>query len=146
MRVSDIMTQAPACCTPESSLQEVAKMMLTHDCGCIPVCEDENSKRVVGMVTDRDIVIRAVAAGRNPIDLTVKDVMSHPVASVNSEAQLEECLQLMEENQVRRVPVVDHSSQLVGLVAQADIARRTSGEQTGELVQEISQGPDVGHS
>ena len=143
MRVRDIMTSSPACCSPGDGLESVARLMVVHDCGSIPVCE-AGGKRIVGLVTDRDIVVRAVAAGRNPLTMTAGDVMSHPVASVEPEADLETAIGLFESNQVRRLPVVDHQGALVGLVAQADVARNASASQSGHLVQSVSKGVDLG--
>ena len=82
MKVEEIMTKNPACCTADSKLQEVAQMMVTNDCGCIPVVENEESKKPIGMITDRDITIRTVAEGKNPLDLTAGDVMSDQVITV----------------------------------------------------------------
>ncbi|RYZ12776.1 MAG: CBS domain-containing protein, partial [Myxococcaceae bacterium] len=82
MRVRDIMTPSPACCSPDDTLEAVARMMVVNDCGSIPICEGDGAKRIVGLITDRDIVVRSVAAGRNPLELKASDLMSHPVASV----------------------------------------------------------------
>ena len=146
MRVRDIMTPSPACGSPSDTLEAIARLMVVHDCGSIPICEAEggDAKRIVGLVTDRDIVVRAVAAGRNPVPMTAGDVMSHPVASVEPEAELDVALKQMEDNQVRRIPVVDHQGALVGLLAQADVARSAPPTQTGDLVQEVSKGVDLG--
>lgn len=144
MRVRDIMTPTPACASPSDSLESIARLMVVHDCGGIPVCEGEGPKRVVGMVTDRDIVVRAVAAGRNPLELKAADVMSHPIATVQSDADLESAIKTMEENQVRRAPVVDHQGALVGLIAQADVARNTPPVQAGHLVEAVSKGVELG--
>lgn len=138
MRIADIMTPNPACCTPESSLQDVARIMLDEDCGSVPVCESHENKRVIGMITDRDIVIRAIAAGRNPLDCQVQEFMTHPVAVVQASDELDRVINTLEDNQIRRVPVIDNN-QLVGIIAQADIARSGNDSRTGELVQEISQ-------
>lgn len=144
MRVRDIMTPSPACCSPSDTLEAVARLMVVHDCGSIPVCEGEAAKRIVGLVTDRDIVVRAVAAGRNPLEMKAADLMSHPVASVEPEADLDTAIKALEENQVRRLPVVDHQGAMVGMVSQADIARNASPTQSGHLVQEVSKGVDLG--
>ncbi len=144
MRVRDIMTPSPACAAPTDTLESIARLMVVHDCGSIPVCEGEGVKRVVGIITDRDIVIRAVAAGRNPLELKASDVMSHPIASVLSDADLDSAIKTMEENQIRRAPVVDHQGTLVGLVAQADIARNAPPTQAGHLVEAVSKGVDLG--
>jgi CBS domain-containing protein len=118
--------------------------MVINDCGSIPVCEGDGAKRVIGYVTDRDIVIRAVAAGRNPLEMKVSDVMSHPVASVAPDDYLDSALRILEENKIRRIPVVDHQGSLVGVLSQADIARNTSPSLSGHLVQSVSQGIQLG--
>jgi CBS domain-containing protein len=126
-------------------LRDVARMMVEKDCGAIPVVDGgDHAMRVVGVITDRDIAIRAVAAGKDPGQTCVKEAMSHPVATIYRNATLEDCLQLMEQNQVRRMPVVDQSGSLVGIVAQADIARCSDGK-VAELVQRVSKGFDSGH-
>lgn len=139
MQVKDIMTENPACCTPDTSLQEVGQMMVEHDCGCIPVVENEESMKPVGVVTDRDIVSRTVAEGKNPLEMTAGDSMSSPVVTTTPETSVDDCCQMMEENQVRRIPVVDKSGGCCGMVAQADIAMKVPEEKTAEVVQEISQ-------
>lgn len=139
MKVQEIMTKNPACCMPTSSLQETAKMMVDHDCGCIPVVEDIDSKKPVGMITDRDITIRTVADGKNPLEMTVNDVMSKNVVSVKSDSSVEDCCNLMEENQVRRVAVVDENGGCCGIVAQADIAIKAEDSKTDKVVEKISK-------
>ncbi|AIE87956.1 CBS domain-containing protein [Fimbriimonas ginsengisoli] len=140
------MTSGPACCQADTMIQEAAKMMIERDCGAIPVVDGgDHSMRVIGLITDRDITVRAVAAGKDPGQTAVREAMSHPVATINKSASLDECLHLMEQNQVRRMPVVDGSGCLVGIVAQADIARQPDGK-VAELVQEVSKGFDSGHA
>jgi len=145
MRISEIMTSDPACCSPETKLTEVAKLMLTCDCGCIPVCDSEESKRVIGVVTDRDIAIRAVASGRDIAQLKASDVMSHPIVTLQAEEPLESALKMLEENQIRRAPVVDSTGRLIGMVAQADVARAAPMDKVAELVQSVSKSDDYGH-
>ena len=137
MQVSEIMTPDPTCCSPETSLQEAAKMMADEDCGCLPVV-DENQK-AVGTLTDRDITCRTVAKGKNPLDLTAADCMSSPVISVSKDADIEECCKLMEDNQLRRLLVVDDAGECCGIVAQADIALKAPRQVSGELVKEVSR-------
>jgi CBS domain-containing protein len=139
MKVNDVMTTSPGCCTPDSSLQEVAQMMVDCDCGCIPVVDSEDSKMPVGMITDRDITVRVVAQGRNPLDLTAGDAMSSTVVSVTPETSLEDCLNLMEESQIRRIAVVDKNGSICGIVSQADVALKASDKKTAEVVQEVSR-------
>src|SRR4051812_33797898 len=106
MNVQEIMTQNPVCCSADENLQTVARMMVEHDCGCIPIVENESSKAPIGTVTDRDICCRAVAEGRNPLDLTARDVMTEDVITVTPDTSIEECCSLMEDNQIRRILVV----------------------------------------
>lgn len=139
MLVKEIMTENPACCTGDTGLRDVAKMMVDHDCGCIPVVDSEDSKMPVGMITDRDICCRVVAEGRNPLDLTAADAMTSTVISVTPETTLEDCLNLMEDSQIRRVAVVDNNGAIGGIVAQADVAMNASDHKTAEVVQEVSR-------
>lgn len=138
MQVRDLMTECLYQCTPDSGLEDVAKMMIDCDCGAIPVVDRETNK-ALGIVTDRDITCRAVGQGRNPLDMRVEEVMTMPITAVSPDASLRECELRMEEAQVRRMPVVDEAGRLCGIVSQADIARATPKEETGELVREISR-------
>lgn len=139
MQVKDIMTTDPACCTPGTSLQEVGKMMIDHDCGEIPVVENQETKLPIGVITDRDIVCRTVALGLNPLDLTVDDCMSTPCVTVTPDMSVAECSRVMEENKIRRVPVVDAAGSCCGIVALADIALHAEKTVAGEVVKEVSQ-------
>jgi CBS domain-containing protein len=139
MTVREIMTETPTCCTPDTRLQEVARMMVENDCGAIPVVERTDSKKLVGVITDRDIVCRAVAQGRNPLELKSADCMTRQVVTVAQDADLHECCRLMEEHQIRRIPVVDARGACCGIVAQADIATSGREHEAAELVREVSQ-------
>jgi CBS domain-containing protein len=139
MNVKEVMTGEPTCCTPDTGLQEVAQMMVECDCGCIPVVDNYDSKMPVGMITDRDITCRAVAQGKNPLDLTAGDAMTASVFSVTPETSLEDCMNLMEKSQVRRIAVVDEKGAVCGIVAQADVALSASKKDTAEVVQQVSQ-------
>ena len=138
MQVKDIMTSDPACCTPESSLMEVAKMMVDYDCGEIPVVENQEDRMPIGVVTDRDIVTRTIGAGLNPMDLSAADCMSMPVVTVTPETSFEECRRILEEKQIRRVPVVDKNGACCGIVALADITKYASEQDAGKVLQEVS--------
>ncbi|HEY9446281.1 MAG TPA: CBS domain-containing protein [Burkholderiales bacterium] len=135
MEVKDLMTADPACCDPDTGLGDVAKMMLDNDCGAIPVVEDG---KPVGIVTDRDITCRAVAEGRNPLEMTASEIMSAPVDSVTADVSLEDLCELMEDEQIRRVVVVDEEGRVCGIVAQADIAEYADDE-VAEVVEKISE-------
>ncbi len=139
MQVNDVMTPDPACCTADTTLQEVAKLMVDHDCGEIPVVDGKESKKPIGVITDRDIVVRSVAKGNNPLDLTAADCMSKPCVTVTPEMSMEECGNILETNKIRRVPVVDQSGVICGIVAVADIALRAGGNVSTEVVKEVSE-------
>ena len=137
VKVADIMTPSPTTCHRDTKLHEIARLMLQCDCGAIPVVED-GSNYPIGIVTDRDIAVRAVAEGDNPLALTAGDCMTSPVETINSEASLGECTDKMERAQIRRMIVVDQDQRICGIVAQADIALHASEEDTAELVQDVS--------
>ena len=145
-RVRDIMTRDPQCVTQNEMLGRVAKMMRDGDCGAIPVIAGDNDKKIIGMITDRDIVIRVVADGKNPGDVPVQTAMTKEIYSVKEDDSVEKVFKVMSDRQVRRVPVVDQNGQLVGIVAQADIA--TESEDTRKVartVEEISEGKRNSH-
>jgi CBS domain-containing protein len=139
MKVKDIMTPDPACCIAGTALQEVAQMMVDHDCGEIPVVESKESKLPIGVITDRDIVCRTVAKGVNPLDLTVADCMTAPCVAVTPEMSIGQCAWIMEDNKIRRVLVVDADGCCCGIVALADIALRGKTGVTTEIVKEVSE-------
>lgn len=139
MDVKDIMTPDPSVCTPGTGLQEVAQMMVDNDCGEIPVVENMENKLPVGVITDRDITCRTVARGLNPLEMIASDCMSTPCVTVMPDMTLDECYEIMEENQIRRVPVVDASGACVGVVALADIARHAAKRDTAKVLKEVSE-------
>jgi CBS domain-containing protein len=139
MKVKDMMTSDPACCTSDTPLPDVARMMVDKNCGEIPVLDNESSKTPIGVVTDRDIVCRTVANGLNPLDLTAADCMSKPVVTVTPDMSLEECCRIMEDKLIRRVAVVDDRGACIGMVAIADVALHTGKNVAGHVVKEISE-------
>jgi CBS domain-containing protein len=141
MQVRDVMTESLTFCPPEKTLDEVARMMVACDCGAVPVVDLETQK-VIGIVTDRDIVCRAVAMGRDPVRVTAEDVMTMPITAVGPADSIETCVAEMERAQVRRMPVVDDQGRLRGIVSQADIARVAPAKQTGHLVHDVSRSTD----
>jgi len=138
MQVKDIMTTDPACCTPATKIQEAVRLMIDYDCGEIPVVDDFKTAMPVGVITDRDITCRTVGKGLNPLEMQVGDVMSMPLVSVMPDNTLDECYQLLEQNQIRRIPVVDAGGKCVGIVALADIARNVSKADSGEILNQVS--------
>ena len=141
MQAKEIMSSDPQCCTPEDTLRDAARMMADNDCGCLPVVEDTAGKRVIGVLTDRDIAIRGVARGKTP-DSKVNDVMSPAPACCSAEDDVEVVEKIMTDKQVRRVPVVDGDGRVVGMIAQADLARdnrAASDREVGRIVEKISE-------
>jgi len=136
MRVQEIMTPDPACCGPDANLKQVARMMVEYDCGEIPIVQNT---RLVGVITDRDITARTVAAGKNPLEMKASDCMTTPVVTVKMDMTVDDCCHTMEEHQIRRVPVVDDSGCCCGMVSQADIARHAPTRDIAEVVREVSQ-------
>jgi len=134
-QIREVMTERPTSASRDTTIREVAGMMAQEDVGPIPVVDGE---RLVGIVTDRDLVVRVLAEGRDPDSTTVGEVASGDPVSVSPEADIEEGLELLAQNQVRRLLVVE-DDRLVGIVAQADIARLGKDEKTGELVEDISR-------
>jgi CBS domain-containing protein len=137
----DIMTQSPAVCTPETSAREAATLMEQNDCGSLPVVENRDSMKLIGMVTDRDLAIRVLGRGQNP-DTPIREAMTRNVSSVKADDDLDEVEQLMSGQQVRRIPVVDDQGRVVGIIAQADLARELRSVGTKDfsrVVEKISQ-------
>jgi CBS domain-containing protein len=134
-QIRDVMTENPTTCEPKSSIVDCAKVMAREDVGPIPIVE---GNRVVGLVTDRDIVVRAVAEGRDIKQTTVGDIASKDLITVTPDDDFNRALELMSQHQVRRIPVVE-GDQLVGIISQADVARAADEEKTGEVVQQISK-------
>lgn len=140
MRVRDIMTPDPVFCTPDASAKEAAALMRDHDCGSIPVVDSGEKKRLVGTVTDRDLSVRGLAAGKGP-ETPVRELMTPNPVSCGPDDEVEVVREVMVAQLVRRVPVVDDQGRLVGIVAQADIAREegaASDQEVGRIVEAIS--------
>jgi CBS domain-containing protein len=133
----DVMTRNPAVCSPETTLDLVAKLMVQHDCGEIPIVDP--AEHPVGGVTDRDIVCRVVAEGKNPMAYTAEICMTEPVVTASADAPLEEVVALMERHQIRRIPVVDERGCCAGIISQADVAWAGRPREVAELVREVSR-------
>ena len=134
--IRDVMTANPSTVEPNSTAVEAARGMKEADAGVVPVTE---GGRLAGMVTDRDIAIRVVAEGKDPGSTKVGEVASRDLVTVDPQQDLDEALRLMAQHKVRRLPVVEEGGRLVGVLAQADIARQGDDMQTGQVVEEISQ-------
>ncbi len=134
-KISDLMSPNPCAIEADKPVAYAARMMKDEDVGLAPIVEGD---RLVGTLTDRDIVTRVVAEGKDPQSVAVREVASTSLVTIDPQEKLDEALELMARNQVRRLPVVEQDGRLVGVVAQADIAREAKEKQTGELVEEIS--------
>ena len=136
MKVEEIMADNPVTCMPDTRLQQAAQWMVEGDCGALPVVDSNN--KPLGVITDRDITCRIIAQGKDPYALHVDDAMTHTAATVFKDTLVEDCMELMEENQVRRMIVLDDDGTVCGMVSQADLARHLRPEETAELVREVS--------
>ena len=135
MKVRDIMTTDVATATPETTLEDIATMMRDEDTGAIPVLDDDE---LVGIITDRDIVIRCIAEGKDPVETTVEDVLSEGLETIEPESNIEEARELMSRRQVRRLPVVE-GGQLIGMLSIGDIAVKSDSD-VGDTLENVSEG------
>jgi CBS domain-containing protein len=133
--IRDVMTSNPCTIDAEKSVAYAAKMMRDEDVGLAPIVEGD---KLIGMLTDRDIAVRVAAEGRDPGQVKVRDVASSQLVTIDPQQDLDEALRIMAKHQVRRLAVVEEGGQLVGVVAQADVAREGDDRKTGKLVEEIS--------
>jgi CBS domain-containing protein len=134
--IRELMTKNPRSLESGSNVVEAARLMRDEDVGIVPIVEGD---KLVGTVTDRDIAIRVIAEGKSPESTTVGEIASRELVTIDPQQELDEALRLMARHQVRRLPVVEEDGKLIGIVAQADIARSASDEQTGNLVEDISK-------
>jgi len=138
-KIAEVMTQRPRAVTPQTSVREAAQLMQQEDVGSLPVVDE--GVRLVGILTDRDVAVRVVGGGMDPDKAVVGDVASKDVLALTPEHDLDEALTLMAREQVRRVPIVVRENELVGMLAQADVARAEKDKATGEVVEAISRPP-----
>ncbi len=138
MKVKNIMTPSPICCTSQTDVCTIARLMRDNDCGAIPVVKSLEDRRLVGIVTDRDVTCRIVAGDQNPQELTAQECMSFPVITIGLEAGVEDCYRTMEHYHVRRIPVVDAQGACCGLVSLPDIAHWGPSQETAVVVRALS--------
>ena len=142
MKARDLMTRDPECVTQEDTLQRAASIMRDRDVGAVPVVSDSDSRRLVGIVTDRDIAIRHVAEGHRD-DHTVRDVMSAgSIATAREDDSVDSVMKLMEQHKVRRIPVVGKNDEVIGMIAQADLVLEAHDEKKVERTVEKISEPD----
>jgi len=138
-KCNEVMTKNPVCCLPNDKVTK-AKLMKSERVGSIPIIENEQTKKLVGIVTDRDLALKIVAEGLDAKSTKVDAIMTRKVVTCRAEDDLQKALDAMAENQLRRIPIMDNDDKLVGIIAQADVATRVNQpEKTAAMVKEISQ-------
>ena len=138
-KCSDIMTEDLVYCMPGDTVSEVARLMKKEDIGPVLIVDGDKSRTLVGIVTDRDLVLKVIAEGMDPQKTKVNDVMSKKLVTCYADDDVEQAMNAMAQFQLRRIPVVGENMKLVGIISQADVARMNAPEKTGEVVKEISQ-------
>ena len=139
MKVKEVMSSNPVCCLPSDSAQRVAQIMCEENVGSIPVVTDQESRKLVGMITDRDLCCSVIAEGLDPKVSAIEKFMTlNPVTCRDGE-NIENCERLMQEHQIRRIPIVDADEHVIGIVAQADLALKDKSERVSKTVAEISE-------
>jgi len=134
------MTQEPVCCEAGDSIARAAQLMKSEDVGAVPVVESKSGRQLVGIITDRDIVVKVIAEGRDIEGASVRDAMTQNPVTVREEDDVNRALSAMADRKVRRIPVVDGKGSLRGIIAQADVATRLHRDKTtGDLVEAISE-------
>jgi CBS domain-containing protein len=140
MKCSELMTKDPSCCLPTDTVFDAAQLMKSEDVGPIPIVNDKQTKKLAGIVTDRDLALKVVAEGLDPKQTKIEEVMTTGVQTCGPDDDVSNVIELMEHHHVRRIPIVDDQDCLVGIVAQADIATRIDqADKTHEVVEEISK-------
>lgn len=136
-QIRDVMTANPRCVGENDAIRDAARIMREADTGVVPVVD---GRKIIGMITDRDIVVRGVAEGKNVGDARVNELMSRNVRTVRDDARVDEVLQLMSSSDIRRVPVVNTNDEIVGIVSIGDISMKTSkDDKVGQAIESISE-------
>ena len=139
-KCNEVMTKNPVCCLPDDMVAKAAQLMQSENIGSIPVIENEQTQKLVGIVTDRDLALKIIAKGQDAKSTKVEAVMTRQVVTCQAEDDIAKALDAMAEHQLRRIPIVDNDNRIVGIIAQADVATRMNQpEKTAEMVKEISQ-------
>ena len=139
-KCNEVMTKNPVCCLPNDMVAKVAKSMKSKNVGSIPVIDNEKTRKLVGIVTDRDLALKIVAKELDAKSTKVEEVMTRKVVTCRAEDDLQKALDAMSEHQLRRIPVVDMDNKILGIIAQADVATRVDRpKKTAAMVKEISQ-------
>ena len=142
MKIREVMSPNPVCCLPTDSAQRVARIMCERSIGSVPVVMDQDSRKLVGLITDRDLCCSVVADGLDPKTTTIEKFMTLNPVTCREEEDVESCERLMQEHQIRRIPVVNAEDSVIGIVAQADLALKDKSERVSKTVAEISKPAD----
>jgi CBS domain-containing protein len=142
MKIRDVMSADPVCCLPTDSAQAVARMMCDHNVGSIPVVMDQASRKLVGVITDRDLCCSVIADGLDPKGAAIEKFMTLNPVTCREGENVENCERLMQEHQIRRMPIVDANDRVIGIVAQADLALKDKPETVSKTVAEVSKSAD----
>ncbi|MFA5837780.1 MAG: CBS domain-containing protein [Bellilinea sp.] len=135
-----VMTKNPICCQPSDSVMKVAQWMKRENIGSIPVIENDETRKLVGIVTDRDLALKIVGQGSDPKSVQVEEVMTYKLVTCRPEDDIQRALDKMSEHQLRRIPIVNEDNKILGIISQADVATRVNQpEKTAEIVKDISQ-------
>ncbi|HEX7530864.1 MAG TPA: CBS domain-containing protein [Pyrinomonadaceae bacterium] len=141
MKCSEVMTDNPVCCLPGDLVSQAARVMRREHVGPVPVISDEQTRELIGIVTDRDLAIKVVAESRDSNKTTVGEVMTNTIIACREDDDMSSAIAAMEEHQIRRIPVIDQGGRIVGIISQADVATRVhEPKRTAEMVEEISRG------
>jgi CBS domain-containing protein len=138
MKCREVMTENPVCCLPTDLVSQAARVMRREHVGPVPVVNDERTKELIGIITDRDLAIKVVAESRDPNRTTVADVMTNTIVVCREDDEVASAFAAMEEYQIRRVPVIDLRGRIVGIISREDLAIRRP-QLIGEMIQEISR-------
>jgi CBS domain-containing protein len=139
-KCDEVMTKTPFCCLPDDKVITVAQLMKRENIGPIPVIENEQTQKLVGIVTDRDLALKIVAEGRDAKSTKVEAVMTRKVVTCRADDDLQKALDAMSEHQLRRIPIVDNDNKILGIISQADVATRVNQpEKTAAMVKGISR-------
>jgi CBS domain-containing protein len=142
MKIREVMSPNPVCCLPADSAQRVARMMCGHNIGSVPVVMNQDSRKLVGVITDRDLCCSLMADGLDPKTTTIEKFMTLNPVTCREEEDVESCERLMQEHQIRRIPIVNAEDSVIGIVAQADLALKDKPERVSKTVAEISKPAD----
>lgn len=143
MKIREIMTSDPVCCVPTDSAEQVARIMCDENVGSVPVVTDQDSHKLAEVITDRDLCCNVIADGLDPKTTTIEKFMTLNPVTCREGENVENCENLMQEHQVRRIPVMDGNDRVIGIVAQADLALKDKSERVSKTVAEISKVPST---